>query len=121
MNVFGTNRTKLLYYAAVAWTIAIFIGCSIPGNGLPPSLTTEDKVMHALIFLGFGYLWCRAGYGLWSVLLAGVGYGLLTEIWQGIMPINRSFDLYDVLADTVGTILGIGLAWVTKKVVSRKW
>lgn len=115
------NRTKLLYYAALAWTLVIFAGCSIPGNGLPPSLTTGDKLMHVAIFLGFGFLWFQAGYGAWTVLLAGIGYGMLIEIWQGIMPIDRSFDLYDALADTIGTILGIGLAWVIKKVVSHKW
>lgn len=114
------NQTKLLYYAALGWTVAIFIGCSIPGDGLPHALTNRDKLMHVGIFLLFGYLWRRLGYGVWGVLLGGVAYGLLIEIWQGIMPINRSFDLYDLLADTVGTILGIGLAGVLKLVVSGR-
>lgn len=113
------NRVKLLYYAALSWTVAIFIGCSIPGDGLPHAFTSRDKLLHVGIFLLFAYLWRRVGYGAWGVLLAAAGYGLLIEIWQGVMPINRSFDLYDVLADTVGAVLGIGLAWVAKKVVSR--
>ncbi len=74
--------------------------------------------MHVGIFLLFGSLWYWVGYRAWVVLLAGAIYGLLIEIWQGVMPINRSFDLYDILADAVGTILGIGLAWLTKTVVT---
>lgn len=113
------NRVKLLYYAALGWTVAIFIGCSIPGDGLSHAFTSRDKLLHVGIFLFFGYLWRRVGYGAWGVLLAGAGYGLLIEIWQGVMPINRSFDFYDILADTVGVVLGIGLAWAAKKVVRR--
>ena len=58
-----------------------------------------------------------AGRSVKWVLLAGITYGLLIEIWQGVMPINRSFDLYDALADTVGTIIGIGLAWAMMKLL----
>ncbi len=114
------NQTKLLYYAAIGWTVAIFIGCSIPGDGLPYEISNTDKLMHISIFLVFGFLWRWLGYNALVVLLAGVVYGFLIEVWQGVMPINRSYDLYDALADTVGTILGIGLAGVLKIIVSRK-
>lgn len=114
------NRTKLVYYAALGWTVVMFIGCSIPGSGLPSALTNRDKLLHVGIFLIFGFLWHRVGYRAWAVLLAGAAYGLLIEIWQGVMPINRSFDLYDALADTAGTALGIGLAWVMQTVRAGK-
>nr|WP_235985498.1 VanZ family protein [Spirosoma utsteinense] len=109
----------MLYYAAIGWTVAIFIGCSIPGDGLPHAFTGKDKLMHVSIFMLFGFLWRQLGYSVWKVLLAGVAYGLLIEVWQGIMPLNRSFDLYDALADTVGTLIGIGLAWGVTKVVGE--
>lgn len=110
------NRKKLLYYAAIGWTLAIFVGCSIPSSGLSQTLTNKDKLLHVGIFMLFGYLWRRAGYSVWSVLLAGAAYGLLIEIWQGVMPINRSFDLYDALADTLGTVLGLGVAGIVRRV-----
>ena len=114
------NRTKLLHYAALGWTLVMFIGCSIPGDGLPHAFTSRDKLLHVGIFLIFGFLWRWLGYRAWVVLLAGASYGLLIEIWQGVMPINRSFDLYDALADTAGTALGIGLAWVMGSVLAGK-
>ena len=116
MTTSTTNQPKLLYYAAIGWTVAIFIGCTIPGDGVPQAFTSRDKLTHIAIFLLFGLLWRWLGRSVWWVLLAGIGYGLLIEIWQGIMPINRSFDLYDALADTFGTSLGIGLVWVGKRV-----
>lgn len=114
------NRTKLLYYAALGWTIVMFVGCSIPGDGLPHAFTSQDKLMHVGIFLLFGSLWYWAGYRLWVVLLAGIAYGLLIEVWQGVMPINRSFDLYDALADAVGTVIGVGLAWLMNAVITGR-
>ena len=113
------NRTKLLYYAAVGWTVAIFIGCSIPGDGLPHAFTRSDKVMHLGIFMLFSILWRLAGYGVWRVLLAGALYGFLIEVWQGVMPLKRSFDMYDALADTVGALLGIAIVWLAGKVVRK--
>jgi VanZ family protein len=113
------NLTKLLYYAAISWTVAIFIGCSMPGDGLPYEVSNRDKLIHISIFLIFGFLWRMLGYRVLVVLLAGAVYGFLIEVWQGVMPINRSYDLYDALADTVGTILGIGLAELVKRVISR--
>ncbi|GAB3563938.1 hypothetical protein GCM10027578_08560 [Spirosoma luteolum] len=101
---------SLLYYAALGSTIAIFIGCSIPGKQVPTVFSASDKLTHVFIFAVFGGLWYLNGYKAWRVLLAGIGYGILIEIWQGIMPINRSFDLYDALADSIGTAAGIGVA-----------
>lgn len=94
----------------------MFIGCSIPGNGIPHAFTSKDKLLHIGIFILFGYLWRRVGYSVRSVLIAGIVYGLLIEIWQGIMPINRSFDVYDIVADSVGAALGVGAAEVLKRI-----
>jgi hypothetical protein len=101
---------NLLRYAAIGWTIAIFIGCALPSNQLGVDLSGRDKFIHTAIFLLFGLLWRLFGYRAWHVLLAGFLYGFFLEIYQGVMPINRSFELADGLADTVGTLIGVLLA-----------
>ena len=101
---------KLLRYAAIGWTIAIFVGCALPSNQIGVDLSGRDKVAHAAIFLIFGLFWRLLGYRFWRVLLAGFTYGFFLEIYQGVMPINRSFELADGVADTVGTLLGVLLA-----------
>ena len=113
---------NLLRYAAIGWTIAIFVGCALPSDRIGIDLSGRDKIIHAAIFLLFGFLWRLLGYRAWHVLLAGFLYGFLLEIYQGVMPINRAFELADGLADTLGTLLGILLAegWFTIKKITRQ-
>lgn len=105
-----TNLKKLLLIAAIGWTIIMFIGCSWPGESVPESLSNSDKLTHIGIFAAFGFLWRLTGQSTAKVLLAGILYGVLIEIWQGIMPINRSCDLADAVADAAGVCIGLLLA-----------
>lgn len=106
------NWKKTFWWLAVGWTIIIFIGCAWPGNGLP-SQDNIDKFEHAGIFLLFALLWLKAGRSITWVLIVGAAYGMGIEIFQGVMPIGRSFDWFDALADVVGAGLGvlISLVW----------
>lgn len=104
------NLKKLILLAAIAWTIIMFIGCSLPGEDVPESISNRDKLTHIAIFAAFGFLWRLTGQSAGKVLLTGILYGVLIEIWQAVMPINRSGDLADAVADTVGVCIGILLA-----------
>lgn len=104
------NLKKLILLAAIAWTIIMFIGCSLPGENVPESISNRDKLTHIAIFAAFGFLWRLTGQSVGKVLLTGILYGVLIEIWQAVMPINRSGDLADAVADTVGVCIGILLA-----------
>ena len=101
-------------WLALAWTLAIVIGCSIPGDSLPESvLLSFDKVLHLMAFVGFGALWLSARpHASRNVLIGGVLLAVFTEVYQHVMPIGRSFDLFDILADTVGLCLGVALGWL---------
>lgn len=112
------NRTTLLYYAALGWTVTMFIGCSLPGEELPDLSAGRDKWLHILIFVGFGLLWRLTGRSVWWVILAGTLYGILIEIWQALMPIHRTGDVYDALGDMAGTVMGVGVAWAVKKIIN---
>lgn len=108
---------------AIAWTIIILIGCTWPGSGVPHEMSTNDKLMHVVIFVPFSALWMLAGRGLLGrpawVLLAGVLYGALIEIIQASLPIGRNGDVQDVIADSVGVIIGIGLAMVWQRLFQK--
>lgn len=99
---------------AVLWTVAVLAACSIPGSQIEPLQFTPfalDKWAHAVLFFGFGVLWTRAQPDkVWGILLAGVAFGIAIEIWQGLLPIGRSPDPLDALADAVGLVAGVGLA-----------
>jgi len=75
-----------------------------------------DKVAHTLLYAGLGMLVYvglvrsdesvgRAVRTLAPVIFATV-YGMSDEIHQLFVP-NRSFDLFDLLADTVGATIGV--------------
>jgi len=111
------NQSRLLVYAAIGWTVAIFIGCFLPSNGLP-DLTNKDKWLHFAIFALFGFLWRIAGRSTWWVVGVGTAYGYGIEVIQGLATfLHRSYDLYDALADAIGTLLGVGLALIVLKVM----
>ncbi|KAB7732679.1 VanZ family protein [Rudanella paleaurantiibacter] len=110
---------SLQYWLAVGWTIAIFVACSLPGNG-KVNLTNSDKWNHAGVFFVFGILWVNLGRRPGLVILAGIAYGMLIEVWQGIMPIGRTFDWYDGLADAVGVVVGVGVALLAERLRNRR-
>ena len=109
---------------AIAWTVAILVACSLPGSSIPDSPVLPlsiDKWVHAVMFLGFGSLWLTAlpGRG-WAVFAAGVAYAVAIEVWQAALPVGRSGDPYDALADVVGLMIGLALAaWLHQRAASN--
>ena len=101
---------------ALAWAVAIFVGGS---SGMPqvkgPETIGFDKVEHAFAFFGLQILCFRAlryelpdrgrGRVAWLAALASVGIGIALELYQLGLP-DRSAEVADALADTVGAVLG---------------
>ena len=111
----GTARLAgwlpLLMYAAV-----IFYLSSLPGTTYFPSFFSADKVLHVVEYAVLGYLVARAlgNYGLTNKKLfiractLCVLYGISDEVHQMFVP-HRSPSFVDILADGIGSSLGIGL------------
>lgn len=99
--------------AAAAWTLLILVLCTIPGRDLPDiQIVSADKVGHLGIFAVFGWLWMRTSppselhRHFKLVLLFGVAYAILTEVYQGLLPFGRIPDVWDALANTAGLLIG---------------
>jgi VanZ family protein len=94
------------------WAAAIFIVSSQPTVPRLPSVLDWDKLHHTGAYAVGGLLIARAlGRGGRAALLAmalGALYGASDEIHQHFVP-NRSPDLVDWLADTLGVLAGVGL------------
>ena len=65
-----------------------------------------DKVVHCLMMAGFVFLWLFHTKKIRLVVFWGIFYGFALEVWQHILPIGRTFDVYDGLADAIGAVLG---------------
>jgi VanZ family protein len=100
----------------VIYWVAMFTGTHIPQP--PPSIDPggNDKTVHALAFAGLAFLICLNGAlrGRMSrrsylrVILILAVYGAIDEVTQ--IPIGRSCELADWLADVGGAMSGV-TAW----------
>lgn len=123
MNLLSSLKTIHYRAAALLWTIGIVVACLIPASTLSSVQPTVglDKLVHVVLFAGFGGLWMRAlcppevaaeRTVLWrwtvGVFVIGVGVAVGTEVLQQVAPIRRMGDPYDVLANLLGLSLAAG-------------
>lgn len=100
--------------AAVVWTAAVVVALWMP----PPPVVIPniwlDKVTHLTMFAGVGGLWRWVSPRTWTVLVAAVLLGALTEVGQGWSPWGRYPDVADFVFDALGAAVGVGVAaWVS--------
>lgn len=105
----------LLLALATLWTSLIIVTSLINMNGVASSIVLpyKDKVVHFLFYFVFVTLWClyfRSTRGFakqsLSVLLTAIILGILIEFCQFKFTTSRQADVLDVLANTMGAILG---------------
>jgi uncharacterized membrane protein len=112
----GNNRKLLTAIGAFIFFTILFC---LPGSALPKedlfSKIWIDKWVHIGIFTTLLFLWCGVvvpGHFKSYLLLIffAVLYGYLIEVIQDRFIPNRSFDWGDLLADFVGSVIGL-LVW----------
>ena len=106
-------------YLAVITILSLLPGRAVNGISAPPG---TDKLVHAGMYAGFVILgawalWDRDPPPLrWLALTAvtAFAYGLLMELAQGALAIERVCSGADMLANAVGSALGalVWRAWV---------
>ncbi len=109
---------------AISWTLSILIACFIPGQLVEPIVFEwTDKIAHFVLFAGFSGFWLAAFPGNRScrmVLGAGILLALLTEAGQYLLPIGRSAEWLDLLADGLGLLAGYGFdRWLALPATTR--
>lgn len=107
------------YLPAMGWIILILFLCTMPGSSLPKASLFDklhvDKIVHFFLFggtvilLAYGYYRQRghiSGKALLGIALVTGLYGLAIEFIQKYFTANRSFEIMDVVADTLGALMG---------------
>lgn len=95
--------------------IAILLGTLLPSDKIAKAdILDYDKALHFLMFLVWTFLFGivraiqkKSSPALWAVFLWGVSYGLAIELLQLLLPTNRSPELYDVAANTLGSLVAV--------------
>lgn len=115
---------------AVLWAIIILVVISIPGSSIPSTSLLQIPHFDKLVHLGlFFFLVVFLNYGLYKQqkpqplirrhytisLVAGVIYGVGTELLQHYYISERHGDLADVAANTLGCIMGTATFYYLKK------
>jgi len=105
----------------------LFVVASLPGSDLhevqigPENplvrFLLSDPFMHFFtlaaltLLVGIGHYLSRSGkIPLGRVVLLPLGYGIIIEVYQWILP-WRAFGMDDLLWNTVGILLALGLLW----------
>jgi VanZ family protein len=88
----------------------------LPGSAIPklPGITWMDKLVHVGLFTILTMLWCRSFFD-WKIrvnklfiilALLSLAYGIAMEFVQKNFISNRSFDIMDMAADGLGSLIG---------------
>lgn len=107
----------------VLYAAFIFLLSSLPGKKVLFPFSSADKVLHLVEYAILGYLVARAfGYNLYEkkVLLIRAFsvcflFGLSDEFHQWFVP-YRVLSGMDMLADVIGSFLGIGIYIKQRKI-----
>lgn len=110
------------FLPAFTWFVVSVILLALPGKDLPHNdifnIPFFDKYIHFTMFLMLTTLFCYAilkwpieqnNKKLWFIRIAVlvIIYGVIMEFVQKFFVVGRSFDLVDIVFDTVGSLAGL--------------
>lgn len=100
---------SLIYLSCIAFLSLL------PPDDFPeiPLFPGADKIVHTCMYLGLTWLACwsmhaeikRVWYYL--IILFSIGWGAIMELFQLLMHMGRSFDFYDIIGNSIGTLIGV--------------
>lgn len=112
---------KVLLGLSLVYTIILTWVSVVERDSLPsvPLFPMQDKLAHFLAYLVLSVLWGgfwlrRQKLSFWFpylavLLLAALIYGTIIEVLQGQITQSRSADVYDILANCLGMLVGSSL------------
>jgi VanZ family protein len=108
---------------------AAYIGLLPHGESstIPTQLQPNDKFLHLVTFflLSVTFYWIldttRRRTLHVTLLVCTLGLGIGSEVIQGFLPNGRDFDLFDIVANVVGSLSAIGLCgWYHRRMMERR-
>jgi len=90
-----------------------------PLQAAPPAPERSDKPVHFIAFAALAFPLARTGrFGVIPVLIGASAFGAIFELIQPTF--NRSAELSDWVADTLGVLIGIGLGLAYRRARPRR-
>ena len=119
------NGLRIAIVALLFYWILLFVGTHIPANAVLGKLYASDKVLHAAAFAGLAFLmaWAiptdRSRIHKNTVFAAFVCviYAAVDEILQ--IPVGRTADWKDFVADCVGVCVGLCTYTIARAIIIK--
>ena len=95
-----------------AFAVVVLVSLAVlfaPASDVPSSPPGVDKIVHGLLFLALAVSGRWAGIGEKVLGTALIGYAAVSELLQGLTPLERSASVGDWLADVIGVLVGLAL------------
>jgi VanZ family protein len=88
-------------------------------------MTNLDKVVHGGMFVALSIVWLRLravgkpaspasrstpSPSIWTVILGGFAFGVLTELGQLVPIVGRDAEASDLVMDFMGVLIGVAIA-----------
>ncbi len=110
---------KFWIASAIVYTTVLTVVSLMTLKNLPDmGISFGDKVFHFLAYFVLAFLWVFAFFYNYNLKKAksiqyafvfAVAFGIIIEVLQGTVTVARSFDVYDMLANTLGSLLAVCL------------
>jgi VanZ family protein len=107
------------FIPAIAWFIFSLVLLCLPGSTIPKypwlALIHADKIIHIVLFCILCYLFAlpftkgnlpttTQKSRFLFILISGITYGIVMEFVQKYWIPNRSFEMGDIVADSIGCL-----------------
>ncbi len=100
---------SLVYLSVIAFLSLL------PPDDFPelPLFPGADKIIHTCLYLGLAWLVCWSMHAefkrIWYflIVLFTVSWGFIMELSQLMMHMGRSFDLFDIIGNSIGALIGV--------------
>jgi VanZ family protein len=105
---------KTIFFLALGWTLLIVFLSLVSMSSLkdPLDVPFKDKAVHFVFYFVFVLLWDLWKYkstlykSSWILLPIALLFGILIEFSQGYFTNDRKFELFDIMANSLGAIFG---------------
>ncbi|MDZ7658357.1 VanZ family protein [Fodinibius sp.] len=122
---FLSDHSYLLPIGVITLTLGMLLLTLLPADVMGQNkLWSYDKLGHAVLFgswslsVGLYYQIHKSKrVKLWIIFASGTTFGLLIEILQHTLPVNRQGDPIDFLFDVLGCLIAI---WVLKTILPNE-
>ena len=108
---------KLFLLGAIFYTLILVIASLVNINGVPSlGSSFDDKIYHVVAYMILGLFWVlyfkpfKTKFVPVIVLFISILLGYILELLQYLVNPNRTYDTFDLIANTIGALIGTFIA-----------